>query len=244
MQWLRDMWTKEGPGIPKNAAKKRGLALFAEIICREWWEMVKLNLLFVLASLPIITIPAALAAMASVSVALVEDRNTYLGRDFRAAFRKYFWQATMAGTIMSSAIALGVNATVTYASLATGELVFAVPFAISLAATVFIGVFACHDLVLMVMRDLPVMQRVRLAALASLARPLSAIGALGFVAALWLVHILLYPVSVCMPAALNFSLGMFAVTFSVHRAAVESLSKVTSMRTSQESGTGAVAPHI
>jgi uncharacterized membrane protein YesL len=232
MRWLREMWTKEGPGIPKDAAKKRGLALFAEIICREWWEMVKLNLLFILASLPIVTIPAALAAMASVSVALVEDRNTYLGRDFCAAFRKYLWQATMTGFIMGSAIALGVYATVTYASLATGELVFAVPLAISVAATGFICVFACHDLVLMVMRDLPLVQRVRLAALASLARPLPAIAAIGFGAALWLVHILLYPVSVFMPPTLNFSLGMFAVTFGVHRAVVESLSRVTSMRTS------------
>jgi hypothetical protein len=182
--------------------------------------------------------------MASISVALVEDRNIYLGRDFCAAFRKHLWQATMAGFIMSSAIGLGVYATVTYASLATGELIFAAPLAISLVATVFICVFACHDLVLMVMRDLPFVQRVRLAALASLARPLPAIGAIGFGAALWLVHILLYPISVFMPAALNFSLGMFVVTFSVHRAAVESLSKVTSMRASRESGAGAVARNI
>ena len=239
MRWSRDMWTKEGPGIPKDAVKKHGLALFAEIIRREWWEMVKLNLLFILASLPIVTIPAALAAMASVSVALVEDRNIYLGRDFCAAFRKYLWRATIAGFIMSSAMALGVYATVTYASLATGGLVFAVPLAISVAATVFICVFACHDLVLMVMGDLPLLQRVRLAALASLARPWPAIGAIGFVAALWLVHILLYPISVFMPATLNFSLGMFAVTFGVHRAAVESLSRVTSMRTSRGGGAAA-----
>jgi uncharacterized membrane protein YesL len=239
MRWSRDMWTKEGPGIPKDAAKKHGLALFAEIVRREWWEMVKLNLLFILASLPIVTVPAALAAMASVSVALVEDRNIYLGRDFCAAFRKYLWRATIAGSIMSSAIALGVYATVTYASLAMGGLVFAVPLAISVAATVFICIFACHDLVLMVMRDLSLVRRVRLAALASLARPWPAMGAIGFVAALWLVHILLYPVSVFMPATLNFSLGMFAVTFGVHRAAVESLSRVTSMRTRRGGGAAA-----
>jgi uncharacterized membrane protein YesL len=244
MRWSRDMWMKEGPGIPKDAARKHGLALFAEIICREWWEMVKLNLLFILASLPIVTIPAALAAMASVSVALVEDRNIYLGRDFYAAFRKYLWQATMAGFIVGSAIALGVNATMTYASLATGELAFAVPFAISLAATVFVCVFACHDLVLMVMRDLPLLQRLRLAALATLARPLPAIGAIGFCAALWLVHILLYPISVFMPATLNFSLGMFAVTFGVHRAAVDSLSRSPACGRAKESGAGAVGRNI
>ncbi len=49
MQWLRDMWTREGPGIAKDAPKRTGLALFAEILVREWWEMVKLNILFILA---------------------------------------------------------------------------------------------------------------------------------------------------------------------------------------------------
>ncbi|TAZ76248.1 hypothetical protein ELH72_27570, partial (plasmid) [Rhizobium ruizarguesonis] len=78
MQWLRDMWTREGPGIPKDAPKRTGLALFAEILVREWWEMVKLNFLFILAGLFVVTLPAALAAMARVSVALVGDRTTYL----------------------------------------------------------------------------------------------------------------------------------------------------------------------
>ena len=224
MQWLRESWTKEGPGIPKDAPKKHGIALFAEILRREWWEMLKLNLLFILASLPLVTIPASVAAMTSVSLAFVEDRNTYLVRDFCAAFRRHFGVATIASLVLGAAGAFGCYAIHCYASLAKGSLLFAAPLGISLATTVFIGIFACHYLVLMVMRDLPYVQLVRGAALASLARPLPAIGALGFIAALWLVHILFYPVSVFMPVTMNFSLGMFAVTFAVHRAANEVLS--------------------
>ena len=224
MQWLRESWTKEGPGIPKDAPKKHGIALFAEILRREWWEMLKLNLLFILASLPLVTIPASVAAMASVSLAFVEDRNTYLARDFCAAFRRLFGAATIASLVLGAAVAFGCYAIHCYASLAKGSLLFAVPLGVSLGTTVFIGIFACHYLVLMVMRDLPYVQLVRGAALASLARPLPAIGALGFIAALWLVHILFYPVSVFMPVTMNFSLGMFAVTFAVHRAANEVLS--------------------
>jgi hypothetical protein len=72
----------------------------------------------------------------------------------------------------------------------------------------------------MVMRDLPALRLLRLAALASVIRPLPALAALAFAASLWLAHILFYPVSVFMPATVNFSLGMFAVAFGVHRAAV------------------------
>jgi uncharacterized membrane protein YesL len=234
MQWLRDSWIKEGPGIAKDAPKKQGIALFAEILLREWWEMVKLNLLFVLASLPLVTIPASLAAMATVSVAFVEDRNAYLARDFLAAFRRHFAAATVVGVVLGGAIALGAYAVVSYASLANKNLMFAAPLAVSLGATAFLCIFACHFLVLMVMRDLSYLQLARLAALASLARPMPAIGALGVVAALWLVHILFYPISVFMPATANFSLGMFAVTFAVHRAANDVLSMPAASRAGLE----------
>lgn len=241
MQWLQHSWMKEGPGIPKDAPKKQGIALLAEILLREWWEIVKLNLLFVLASLALVTIPASLAAMASVSLALVEDRNTYLARDFCEAFVKHFWLATVAGTILGGCIALGTYAVICYASLASGNLMFVAPFAISVGATAFLGIFACHCLVLMVMRDLPLVQLCRLAALASLARPLPAIGALGSIAALWLVHILFYPISVFMPVMLNFSLGTLIIVFTVHRAVNDVLSRPAALQVGQEAGKGGIA---
>ncbi|MGO8352290.1 hypothetical protein ACC790_37800, partial [Rhizobium johnstonii] len=46
-----------GPGISKDAPKRTGLALFAEILVRDWWEMVKLNILFILAALFVVTLP-------------------------------------------------------------------------------------------------------------------------------------------------------------------------------------------
>ena len=230
MQWLRDMWTKEGPGIPKDAPAKTGLALFADILAREWWEMVKLNILFLLACLPVVTLPAALAAMARVSVAFVEDRNTYLLRDFTEAFLHYFWRATAWGLALTGGLALGIHAVLSYAAGARDNLMLAAPLAVALVATAFRAITACHLIVLMVMRDLPTLRLLRLATLASVARPQPALAALAFNAALWLTHILFYPVSVFMPATFNFSLGMFAVAFGVHRAVVLVLDLPEAMR--------------
>lgn len=219
MQWLREMWTKEGPGISKNAPKKTGLALFGQTLAREWWEMVKLNILFILAAMFIVTLPAAIAATARICLAHVEDRNTYLLRDFFEAFAHYFWRATAWGLAFSAAIGFGTYAIVTYAAIAPGNLLLVLPLMTALVVTVFLGVLACHLLVLMVMRDLPAFALLRLAVIASFLRPLPVLAAMLFVAALWLAHVLLYPVSVFMPAAFNFSLGMFAIVFSAHRAA-------------------------
>ncbi|TNM63835.1 DUF624 domain-containing protein [Aliirhizobium smilacinae] len=243
MQWLRNMWTKEGPGIPKNAPKKTGLALFGQIFAREWWEMVKLNILFILAALFIIPLPAALAASAFVCVALVEDRNTYLLQDFLDAMRRYFWRATLWGLFFAGAIGLGVYAIGTYASATRDNLAMAAPLAIALVVTGFLCVMACHLLVLMVMRDLSTANLLRLSAMASIIRPLPVIAALLFVAGLWLAHIAFYPVSVFMPATLNFSLGMFAIVFAAHRAAMMVLALPVAVPPALETGT-ADAKHI
>ena len=61
-------------------------------------------------------------------------------------------------------------------------------------------------------------QLLRLALLGALAKPLPALAALGFVALLWVLHIVFYPVSIFMPAVINFSFGTLAVTFGVHEA--------------------------
>lgn len=223
MQWLRDMWTREGPGIPKDAPRKTGLALFAATIGREWWEMVKLNILFILASLPLVTIPAALVAMASVCVAYTEDRNTWLLRDFTGAFRQHFARATLLGVAMIVLPGICILAVASYWQAAKDNLIFTVPLAIGAAATVFLLVFACHIIVLMAMARMPVARMFRLAALASLMRPLPVLAALAFVACLWLAHVMFYPVSVFMPATINFSLGMFAVVFGAHKAVMRVL---------------------
>ena len=54
-------------------------------------------------------------------------------------------------------------------------------------------------------------------AIGLLARPLPGLAALLFVALLWLVHVLFYPVSVFLPVLINFSLGALVTSFAVHR---------------------------
>lgn len=220
MQWLEAMWTKEGKGIDKDAPKRTGLALFFQIFAREWWEMVKLNLLFILASLPLVTLPAACFATAQICRAMVEDRNVYLLRDFVEAFRRHALRATLWGLVTGAVLGLGLYAVATYSAAARDDsLIYAAPLTVSLVATVFAGLWATHFMVLSVTVVRAPMETLKLSALATLWRPLPLLASLAFVAALWLAHILLYPVSVFMPATLNFSLGLFAVMFGAQRAA-------------------------
>jgi uncharacterized membrane protein YesL len=218
MQWLEAFWTKEGKGISKDAPKKTGLALFFDIIAREWWEIIKLNILFLLACLPLVTLPAATFATARICRSMAEDRNVYLLREFLEALRDYAWRSTLWGLATGSGLALGIYAIIIYGSAARDALVYTLPLALSLVATAFIAIASCYFIMISVSSRRSLGSTLRLSALATLLHPLPVIAALLFVATLWVAHIVFYPVSVFMPATMNFSLGMFAVAFGAHGA--------------------------
>jgi len=54
---------KDRPDLERSAIRKRGFVGYMDMLWREFFELLKLNLLFVLSCVPIITIPAALTAM-------------------------------------------------------------------------------------------------------------------------------------------------------------------------------------
>lgn len=90
-------YNRPGPGIPKDAPQKKGTALFFEILGREFWSLLTLNLIYVLACLPIVTIGPATVALSRLTVTMVRDKNVYPWRDFWDAFRKNLKQGFLFG---------------------------------------------------------------------------------------------------------------------------------------------------
>jgi len=215
MRWLADHYFAEGPGIPKDAPKRTGLALVVETMWREGIELMKLNLLFVLACLPLVTIPAAFAAMMRVTLTMAEDRNVYLVQDFAQAFRRHFGRATLLGLGSGAVMAIPFYAAFSYAALAVTTPLYAAPLALAVGVAILFAIAGLYAFALVVTSDFSLGKILRLSLLAALARPGKPLLALGFVAVLWLVHILFYPVTLVMPAIINFAFGTLAVAFSV-----------------------------
>ena len=71
-------------------------------------DLVVLNLLFVLCSLPIITIGASMTAMIAVSLRSVEYGDGYVVKSFFHSFKESFKQATEAW-IVNLCLALGLG---------------------------------------------------------------------------------------------------------------------------------------
>lgn len=85
---FRPSYLKEGPGVAKDAPEKTGAAWVGETFVREFWQLAKLNVLFLLCCLPVVTFGAARAAMARCTVNMARDVPNDVWTDFRAALRQ------------------------------------------------------------------------------------------------------------------------------------------------------------
>lgn len=206
--------------IDRNAPSRTGAALFVEIVAREWWELFKLNLLMVLFALPVVTIPAMLAATTRITTTMIRDENHYLWRDFLESFRREFWRATFVGWAFGVAIALGLAAAAVYARTAATEPLFLLPVVVSLFGTVVLLLIATHSFTLMLLTGLPTLQLIGKACLMTFAGFLPGLAALLLCALVWLVHVLAYPVSIFIPATFGFSFCALVMTFQSQRGLV------------------------
>ncbi|MBQ9598953.1 MAG: DUF624 domain-containing protein [Clostridia bacterium] len=56
-------YSKPGAGVSKNERKKKGLARFYEILIRKFWDLIKLNLLYIATLLPTFAVVFILSGM-------------------------------------------------------------------------------------------------------------------------------------------------------------------------------------
>ena len=82
-EFSKKRWMKEGDDRP---VPQSGIARYGFLLATHFWKLVAGNLLFVVFSLPIITLPAALTALNRVCVKLVREGNCLLWPEFRDEF--------------------------------------------------------------------------------------------------------------------------------------------------------------
>ncbi len=86
-------------GIPKAPVEKKGLFKFLEVYGRRMWQIFGLNVIFLLACIPIVTIGPAIAGMTKVCRNWSQERNAFIWSDFWGAFKSNFKQSFFMGII-------------------------------------------------------------------------------------------------------------------------------------------------
>lgn len=172
MGFFKDRYSRPGPGIPKDAPKKKGLALFFEILVREAFELIKLNLLFLLFCVPVVTIPAAITAMSRVTGKMVRDENHYLWEDFWGTFKKEFVPATLGGWLLLIVIALSVVGILFYSGGVSVSGIFMLPLVVTVAVGLVTLMASFYFFPMLALVDLPLKQLLKNALLLSVVCPL------------------------------------------------------------------------
>lgn len=129
-------YSEPGPGIDPDEPEKFGFSRFSEILTLECRTVLKLNVITLFASLPIVTIPPALCAMNAVIRKMMLDEPVECVPDFREAFAGFWKQSYLVfllGTIFPIFTGCG---SFYYARMATENVLYFVPCVISLFAFV------------------------------------------------------------------------------------------------------------
>lgn len=98
-EFLFPNYAKAGAGIDRNAPKKHGLPLLIETLEREFTNLLKLNFIFLICCIPVVTIGPAIGAMTSVTLKMVKDEPVDWLYDFKEAFKKNWKQSFVLGIL-------------------------------------------------------------------------------------------------------------------------------------------------
>lgn len=202
-------FTQNGPGIEKDSPKKKGLDLYVELFTRKFWDLIKLNLWFLLYSIPIITIFPALAGMYRVLVKMVQEEPVFVGYEFKKGFRENFKQSILLG-IPLSIIFLIVISALGYYWFVGGFMVY-----VAMGGGMFLSMVIYFILPQIVYVDLGLGTILKNSVLMPLACGIKPIFGMVFATMLMVMEVLYFPFSLPFLLFTGFSIPCFTALFVI-----------------------------
>ena len=92
-------YSKEGPGIRKDAPKKKAFFAFFGTFFRNFWKFITINVVYLLISLPVITRGMSNAGITNITRNIARDKHSFGLSDFFETIRKNIKQAVAVGII-------------------------------------------------------------------------------------------------------------------------------------------------
>lgn len=126
-------YAKAGPGVAKDGPRKKRFFLFWELYFRKFWPLLKLNMLYFLFCLPIVTIGPATAGFVKVLRNYSMEKHAFLWMDFIDAFKENFKQSFVMGLIDIVLVILMYVSLMVYPQLAAQNSFYYVPYVLCLS---------------------------------------------------------------------------------------------------------------
>lgn len=164
-------YAKPGKGVDKNAPEKKRFFVYTEMFGRKFWKIIQLNLLFLLFSIPIVTIAPSFVAMNKVMKEMVNERGIFLFSDFVDAFKQNFKQSFLFGLLD---VVLGIVMSITlvfYFQNANSSTLMLVLFGVSCFFSIFwicVNYYMLTMIPILDMKLIPMMRNAALLAVVGL----------------------------------------------------------------------------
>ena len=138
---LLDKWYNREPKkvIEKDSPRKQGAELFFSTFWNHFWEICKLNLIFILFCIPVLTIPTAMTAMYKITMYMFLDKTYYTFSDFIDTFKAEWKRSTIAGLIYFPFLAVSVFGMYFYSFVMNNFILYS--FAMFICAIIIIAGF-------------------------------------------------------------------------------------------------------
>lgn len=91
--------SKPGPGVSKDRPQKKRFFLFWELYFRKFWKLIQANLIYVLFSLPVVTVGLADAGLTYITRNYVREKHAFVWGDFIDTIKKNWKQALPMGLL-------------------------------------------------------------------------------------------------------------------------------------------------
>lgn len=121
-----------GRGVAKGA-KKKPFFRFWELFANKFWDFFKLNMIYVLFCLPVVTFGPATAALTAMMRNIYLERPQFIWHDFVKYFKENFKQAFWVGLLDIAVTAVGVITFIEYSKLPSPDTTLKVTYALSMA---------------------------------------------------------------------------------------------------------------
>jgi len=213
--FFRKDYAAPGPGVDPGEPEKTGLARFGQILSIECVTLVKLNLLFLVSCVPLVTIPPAVFAMNHVVRMMVLDQPVTCLYHYKTAFKRHWKRGYAAFFLTAGPLVLsGCGAWFYLSRAAAGNALFFLPF--MLCSTVFLlTLLASAYFYSLLTTERSVRECLRLSLLLGAGRPFRAVLAALSVYGTLAAAVLGFPLSLLYLVLMGFSLPCLLGSFFV-----------------------------
>lgn len=184
----------------------KGILSFFKILYVEMFEIMGLNLLFLVSCLPVVTIPAACTAMSRVTLCMVRQEEYSLRKTFWRTFHQNFGKSLLGGMLLFLGLGASGYGVLFYFRMLEHS-VFYLPFLLSFAVAVVLSAAGLFLFPLIATIDLPLRALLKNAVLLPFLYPYKILAALLVLGVLGSVCILLAPHTVPIILLLLFSVS-------------------------------------